>query len=65
MLAEKTKWNFLSKIFAQHIFYGGVFRFTSRGGIQIFSLIYAQNLQVKFLVVFKSDESLIFVVFFF
>jgi hypothetical protein len=32
---------------------------------QIFSLIQVQNLQVKFLVVFKSGESLIFVVFFF
>jgi hypothetical protein len=37
-----------------------------RGGTtQIFSSIEAQNLQVKFLVVFKSGESLIYVVFFF
>jgi hypothetical protein len=35
------------------------------GGTQIFSLIQAQNLQVKFLVIFISSESLIFVVFFF
>jgi hypothetical protein len=35
------------------------------GGNQIFSLIQAQNLQVKCLVIFKSGESLIFVVFFF
>jgi hypothetical protein len=34
------------------------------GVTQIFSLTQAQNLQVKFLVVFISDESLIFVVFF-
>jgi hypothetical protein len=32
---------------------------------QIFSLIQAQNLQVKLLVLFKSGESLIFMVFFF
>jgi hypothetical protein len=32
---------------------------------QIFPLIQAQNLQEKCLVIFKSGESLIFVVFFF
>jgi hypothetical protein len=42
-----------------------VFRLTSREGVtQIFPLIQAQNLQVKLLEVFKSDESLMFVVFF-
>jgi hypothetical protein len=35
------------------------------GETQIFSLIQAQHLQVKFLVIFKSSESLIFVVFLF
>jgi hypothetical protein len=35
------------------------------GGTQIFSLIQAQNLQVKLLVIFISGESLIFVFFFF
>jgi hypothetical protein len=34
------------------------------GGTQIFSLIQAQHLQVKYLVIFKSGGSLIFVVFF-
>jgi hypothetical protein len=45
----------------------GVFRLTSRrGGVtQMFSLIQTQNSQVKCLVIFKSGESLIFVVFFF
>jgi hypothetical protein len=45
----------------------GVFRLTSRrwGATQIFSLIQAQNLQVHFLVIFISGESLIFVGFFF
>jgi hypothetical protein len=40
---------------------------TSRRGeaTQFFSLIQAQNLQVKLLVIFKSDDSLIFVFFFF
>jgi hypothetical protein len=35
------------------------------GGVanQIFSLIQAQNVQVKFLVTFKSSESLTFLVF--
>jgi hypothetical protein len=41
-----------------------VFRLTSRGDSNFF-LIQAQNLQVKFLVIFKSGESSIFVVFFF
>jgi hypothetical protein len=35
------------------------------GGTQIFSLIKAQNVQVKFLLIFIPGESLIFVVFFF
>jgi hypothetical protein len=35
------------------------------GATQIFSIIQVQNLQVKFLVIFKSGEFLIFVVFFF
>jgi hypothetical protein len=35
------------------------------GATQFFSLIQAQNLQAKCLVIFKSGESLIFVVFFF
>jgi hypothetical protein len=35
------------------------------GATQIFSLIHVQNFQVKFLGIFKSDESLIFVVLFF
>jgi hypothetical protein len=35
------------------------------GGDSNFSLIQAQNLQVTFLVIFKSGESLIFVFFFF
>jgi hypothetical protein len=30
---------------------------------QIFPLIQAQNIQVQFLLIFKSDESLIFLVF--
>jgi hypothetical protein len=34
------------------------------GETQIFSLFQAQNLQVNFLVIFKSGKSLIFVVFF-
>jgi hypothetical protein len=42
----------------------GVFRLSSRQGIQIFALIQSRNVQVKFLVIFKSGESLIFVVFF-
>jgi hypothetical protein len=43
-----------------------IFRLTSReGGDSIFSLIQAQNVQVKFLIIFKSGEFLIFVVFFF
>jgi hypothetical protein len=47
------------------MYFGGVFTLTSRGGV-IFSLIQAKNLlnlQVKFLVIFKSGESLIFVFF--
>jgi hypothetical protein len=44
---------------------GAYINFILWGMIKIFSLIQAQKLQVKFLVVFKSDESLIFVVFFF
>jgi hypothetical protein len=43
----------------------GVFRLTSRGGAQFFSLIQAQNLQVKLLVIFKSGESLIFLFIYF
>jgi hypothetical protein len=35
------------------------------GATEFFSLIEAQNLQVKFLVIFKSGDSLTFVVFFF
>jgi hypothetical protein len=34
-------------------------------GTQIFSLIQAQNVQVKLLAIFNSGKSLIFVVFFF
>jgi hypothetical protein len=43
-----------------------VFRFTSTGGevTQIFSLIQAQNVQITFLIVLKSGEPLIFVIFF-
>jgi hypothetical protein len=36
-----------------------------RGRLKFFSLIQAQNIQIKCLVIFKSGESLIFVVFFF
>jgi hypothetical protein len=56
----------VERIFSLYKHIRGVFRITSRGrAIQIFSLIQAQNVQVKFLVIFISGESLIFVVFFF